>query len=162
MDVDTYRARIRFRVATKLNVADSKYLFKVAGRDTLLQAPSEEVLIQDSEWLLINTRGFADNAEARSFGRNLQTSLQIASAVTRLGIDPGRDAPTCALSEHVKNAIAVETGAKVRDNVHGLDVFIDDPNVVIFGAEAAGSVRAHPEPFLSHAAELHRAVAGLS
>jgi len=162
LEVGTYRARIRFRVAKKLNVADSKYPFEVAGRDALLQASTEETLIQDSEWLVINTRGFADDTDARSFGRNLQTSLHLASALTRLGLDPGQDLPTSVLAQHVKLHIAEKTGAKVSDNVHGLDVFLDDPNVVIFNFQATGAVRASPDPFLSHAAELHGAVGGIS
>jgi hypothetical protein len=152
---DTYRTRIRFRVAKKLNVADTKYSFKVGGREALLQAPSEETAIQDSEWLLINTRGFADETEARVFGQNLQMSLHLASAVTRLGLDPGQDLATSSLSQHVKQHIAEKNGAKIRDNVHGLDVFVDDPDVKIFSFQATGLVLAGLDPFLLHAAELH-------
>lgn len=158
MDVKTYRARIRFRVSKKLNIADSKYPIRVAGRDALLQAPTDGTLIQDSEWLVINTCGFANDADAHLFGRNLQASLHLASAVTRLGLDPGQDLPTSALTQHVKQHIAETTGVEVRNNVHGLDVFVDDPNVVIFSFQATGVVRAGPDPFLSHAAELHSEV----
>lgn len=162
LEEGTYRTRIRFRVAKKLNVADTKYPFKVSGREALLQAPTEEIAIQDSEWLLINTRGFADEAEARIFGRNLQMSLHLASAVTRLGLDPGQDLPTSSLAQHVKQHIAEKTGANVRDNVHGLDVFVDDPNVTIFSVHATAVVRAGLDPFLLHAAELHGVVEGMT
>lgn len=43
----------------------------------------------------------------------------------------------------------------MRDNVHGLDVFEDDPRVVFFAISGAGTVRANPEPFLPLVAELH-------
>lgn len=162
LDGETYRARIRFRVAKKLNVTDSKYLFTVAGREALLQAPTEETSIQDSDWLVINTRGFADDADARSFGRNLQMALHLASAVTRLGLDPGQDLPTSGLARHIKLHLAETTGAKVRDNVHGLDVFVDDPNVTIFNFQGTGVVRANPDLFLMHASELHGAVSGMT
>lgn len=162
LDGETYRARIRFRVAKKLNVTDSKYLFTVAGREALLQAPTEETSIQDSDWLVINTRGFADDADARSFGRNLQMALHLASAVTRLGLDPGQDLPTSGLSRHIKLHLAETTGAKVRDNVHGLDVFVDDPNVKIFNFQGTGVARANPDLFLMHASELHGAVSGMT
>ncbi len=162
MEVETYRARIRFRVAKQLNVADSKYPFKVAGQEALMQSPTEGTSIHDSEWLVINTRGFADDADARIFGRNLQASLHLASAVTRLGLDPGQDLPTSGLAQHVKQHIAEKTGAKVRDNVHGLDVFVDDPNVTIFNFQATGVVRVNPDPFLSLTAELHGVVEGMS
>ena len=162
LDNETYRARIRFRVGKKLNVADSKYRFIVAGREVLLQAPMEETPIQDSDWLLINSRGFANDADARSFGRNLQMALHLASAVTRLGLDPGQDLPTSGLAQHIKLHLAETTGAKVRDNVHGLDVFVDDPNVAIFALQGTAVVLANPELFLMHASELHSEVAGMT
>jgi hypothetical protein len=134
----------------------------VAGRDALLEAPTEESSIRDSEWLVINARGFSDDEGARVFGRNLQTSLHLASAVTRLGLDPGQDQPTSRLAQHVKQHLAATTGANIRDNVHGLDVFVDDPNVTFLSFHATGVVRANADPFLSHAAELHGAVHGMS
>lgn len=159
---DTYRARIRFRTAKKLQVIENDYSFTVAGRNALLQPQNDKVAIQDSEWLVVNTRGFADEAAARVFGRNLRTSLHLASAVTRLGLDPGIDLPTSSLSDQIKKNITDKTGAKYRDNVHGLDIFIDDPNVRIFSIQATGTVRENPEPFLSLAATLHDAAEGLS
>lgn len=124
LEIDSYRTRIRFRVGKKLNIPSSKHAFVVAGREALLQAPTEEILIQDSDWLIVNTRGFENDEEARVFGRNLQTSLHLASAVTRIGLDPGQDRPTSALAQHFKEGIAARTGKKIRDNVHGLDVFV--------------------------------------
>ncbi len=162
LEIDSYRARIRFRVAKKLNVPSSKHPFKVGGWEALLQAPTEETLIQDSDWLIVNIRGFANDDEARVFGRNMQTSLHVASAVTRIGLDPGQDLPTSSLAQHFKQQIAEKTGAKIRDNVHGLDVFVDDPNVTIFALQATGVVRANPDRFLSHAAELHSAVGSMT
>lgn len=158
----TYRARLRFLVAKKLNVADTKYQFKVGGREALLQAPTKEINIQDSEWLLINAHGFSDETEARLFGQNLQMALHLASAVTRLGLDPGQDLPTSWLAPHLKHHVAAQTGAKVRDNIHGLDVFVDDPNVVFFSFQATGEVGAQLDPFLLHVSELHGAVAGMT
>jgi len=73
LDGDTYRARIRSRVANKLSVADSKCPFREAGREVLLQASTEGASIQDNAWLVISTRGFADDANP-IFGRHLQTS----------------------------------------------------------------------------------------
>lgn len=84
MEVETYRTRFRFRVGKKLSVKENSYSFQVNGRDALLQAQNDAEAIEDSEWLIINTRGFADDAAAREFGDNLRKSLHLASAVTRL------------------------------------------------------------------------------
>jgi len=158
----TYRARVRIRVLKKLAIPESEYRFQVFGREVVLSAPTQEMAIRDSEWLVLNARGFGSEGDAREFGRRLQAALHLSSAATRLGIDPGRDLPTSGLAAHVKQHIARETGATVRDNVHGLDVFVDDPNVVIFNLSATATVHASRDPFLAYAAELHTQVAALS
>lgn len=162
MEVETYRTRFRFRIGKKLSVKDNSYRFQVNGRDALLQAQNDAEAIEDSEWLIINTRGFADDAAAREFGDNLRKSLHLASAVTRLGVDPGVDLPTSAISEHIKQKLASENGVRIRNNIHGLDVFVDDPRVRIFGIHMKGVVRASPNPLLSHTAALYHQVANLS
>lgn len=157
-----FRARVRARVLKKLDIPENEYRFQVFGREVVLSAPTQEMAIRDSEWLVLNARGFSSEGEAREFGKRLQTALHLSAAATRLGIDPGRDLPTSALAAHVKLHISRETGALVRDNVHGLDVFADDPNVLIFSISGTGTVRAGRDPFLAHAAELHADVAVLS
>jgi hypothetical protein len=162
MEVETYRTRFRFRVGKKLSVKENSYSFQVNGRDALLQAQNDAEAIEDSEWLIINTRGFADDAAAREFGDNLRKSLHLASAVTRLGVDPGVDLPTSAISEHIKQKLAAETGILIRNNIHGIDVFVDDPRVRIFGLHMTGVLRASASPLLLHTAALYSEVTNLS
>lgn len=157
-----YRTRVRARVLKKLDIPENEYRFQVFGQEVVLSAPIQEMPIRDSEWLVLNARGFSSEGEAREFGKRLQAALHLSSAATRLGIDPGRDLPTSVLAAHVKQHIAGETGAMVRDNVHGLDVFVDDPNVLIFNVSGTGTVRARRDPFLAYAAELHADMAELS
>jgi len=45
----------------------------------------------------------------------------------------------------------------VRDNIHGLDVFLNHPNTRIFAMSATGIVHATPDPFLSDLDEIVRA-----
>jgi hypothetical protein len=161
-DAASYRARLRVRVLKKLNIQETEYRFSVMGQEVVLSPQAPDVPIRDSEWLVLNARGFGSEEQARVFGQRLQSALHLSSAVTRLGVDPGRGLPTSALASHVKEHIAKQTGAKVRDNVHGLDVFVDDPNVVIFTFSGTGTVHANRDPFLAHAAELHADVQGLS
>jgi hypothetical protein len=55
----------------------------------------------------------------------------------------------------VKDAIYEQEGVLLRDNVHGVDVFLDDPNVRIASITATGTVRSLPDPFLANLDELH-------
>jgi hypothetical protein len=126
-----YRARLRFRLHKKLNLSATEHQFSVAGREVVMK-PLNGTTIQESDWLVMNATGFLDEVAARDFGHRLRAALELSSVATRLGIDAGRDIATSGLGRSVKEQIAKETGALVRDNVHGLDVFEDGPNVPFF------------------------------
>jgi hypothetical protein len=152
-DVTTYRARLRFRVIKKLNIDANEHRLAVAGREIVLTPPKPERKIKESEWLIMNTRGFATEEEARQFGHKLRAALEVSSVANRLGVDAGRDLPTAGVGRTVRET-ARDLGVHLRDNVHGLDVFPDDPNTAIFGIEATGSVLTGADNFLAGLNEL--------
>jgi hypothetical protein len=154
----TYRARLRFRLQKKLKIDANEHRLQVAGRDVVLSPPTPDQKISDSEWLIMNARGFASEEEARQFGRKLRTALEVSAIAARVGVDAGRDLATSGLGRTVKEAMA-KAGAHVRDNIHGLDVFPDEPNTRIFAVSATGTVRAGPDPFLNDLDELVQAAA---
>jgi hypothetical protein len=139
----------------KLSIDANEYRFQVQQREVVLSAPTPECAIKDSEWLIMNTRGFLSEEDARSFGHGLRSALELSAISTRVGIDAGRDLPSSAFSREFREVLEKQSGAIIRNNVHGLDVFEDDPRVVIFSMNATGSVLANPDPFLSLAAEMH-------
>ena len=104
----------------------------------------------------MNARGFASEDEAREFGNRLRTALEVSAIAARVGVDTGRNLATSGLGKIVKDALAKD-GAHVRDNIHGLDVFPDDPNTRIFTMSGTGTVHAAPDPFLSDLDELVQA-----
>jgi hypothetical protein len=158
----TFRVRFRFRLQKKLNINETEYRFSVDRREVVISPPLRDTPISQSEWLVMNARGFNSESEAREFGRKLKEAAEISSVATRLGIDPGISVPTAGLGQIVKDDIRRQTGAIVRDNVHGVDVFPDDPNVRIFHFSATGSVLAQPEPFLSDLSAVFNATGSLS
>jgi hypothetical protein len=145
----TYRVRFRFRVRKKLNIKDREHRFRVGDRDVVISATPEGLAIGDSEWLVMNVRGFGSLDEAQDFAGRLKLAAEVSSASTRLGVDAGRDRATLSLSTVVKESIREKTGSFVRDNIHGVDVFEDDPNVWFPAMQATGTVRNNAEPFLS-------------
>jgi len=160
--VPTYRVRLRFRLLKKLSINEPDCRLTVAGREVVLSAPIPDTPIRDSEWLIMNARGFSRKDEARDFGHNLRSAIELASVSTRLGIDAGRDIATSGLGRFVKDRLAQETGTLARDNIHGLDVFEDDPNVRIFNLNATATIHAMPDPFLPMVADLHAVAASAS
>lgn len=158
----TYRARLRFRVTKKLNIADAKRTLTIADREVVLSTPEDAKPIKESEWLVLNTRGFSTEAEARQFGHKLRAALEVSSVATRLGVDPGRDLPTSGVGQIVRQAAKDQFGIHLRDNVHGLDVFPDNPNTAIIAFHGTGSVLAGADEFLAGLGELHDTVSGIS
>lgn len=152
----TWRARLRFRVQVKLLLEGKEHCLQIAGRDVVLAPQLPDLAIKDSEWLVMNARGFASEDEARKFGHLLKTAVDVSAIAARVGADTGTNLATSGLGKTVKDALAQE-GTLVRDNIHGLDVFPDHPNTRIFTVSATGTVRAAPNPFLSDLDEIVRA-----
>jgi hypothetical protein len=153
---ETYRVRFRFRVGKKLNIADAERRFTVAGREIVLASGAGDGMpISESEWLVINARGFELEESAREFGYKLRVAAQLSSVACRLGTDAGIDLPTSSLGAAFRTQIQEQTGVTFRANVHGIDVFPDEPNVFIFSVSATATVLSSPEPFLPTLESLH-------
>lgn len=139
----------------RLNIDALAHDMKIAGRDVRLSVPTEQKIC-DSDWLVMNARGFASEEEARTFGAKLKAALDVSSVASRVGVDTGRDLATASLGSMVRETIQRDTGADVRPNIHGLDVFIDDPKTRILSINGTGTVRVSPDPLLGDLDELHR------
>ncbi len=157
-----FRARFRFRVLKPLNIKEEKHRFCVAGNNIDLSSRTPGTLICNSEWLVANSRGFESEAEAGSFAAKLKTAANISSVATRLGIDTGTDVATSRFAQSIKDKAREEHGIIFRDDVHGIDVFPDDPNLRFPFVSATGSVLAEPDPFLSDLNELVEVAENLS
>ncbi|WP_395713590.1 hypothetical protein [Reyranella sp.] len=145
-----FRVRFRFRVNVKLNIKTNSHRFNIGMQELTLSAQHPDAMIKDTEWLVMNAVGFGTEDEARNFAFMLKSSAALAAVSSRWGIDCGVDAPTASLSDTIKDAIHKADGTLIRDNVHGIDIFPNDPNVRMFGIQATGVVHKEPEPFLSN------------
>jgi hypothetical protein len=161
-DMETYRARFRFRGSKKLRIQDHEHRIKVAGCDVVISPPQTNELISASDWLIMNARGFHSATEATTFAHKLRAATDLSSVACRYGINSGTDLPTSGVGEIVRDRVKQEHGMILRDNVHGVDVFPDDPNVRIFNLSAAGTVLTEPEPFLGDLSAFFDVAAGAS
>ena len=159
--IDTYRVRFRFRLQRFLNIPSAKYSLEVAGREAVLSSMTDSN-ISDSSWLVMNVRGFENNQEATAFAARLKAACEFSSVAARLGMDAGVDLPTSSFSSFVKESIRQESGISLRNNVHGIDVFVDGPNVRIGIIEASGRGLVAPDPFLADLTGFYEQVGGAS
>jgi hypothetical protein len=157
-----FRSRLRFRVQKKLNLEPQAQALTIGDKEVVLSPQLPDRPIRDSEWLVMNSRGFSTEVDARQFAHRLKFACEIASVTTRLGIDTGRDIATSGFGQIVKDHVLQQTGAMLRDNVHGIDVFADDPNVRFAHFDATLTVHAAPEPFLTIATALGASIGEVS
>ncbi len=146
---EAFRARFRFRLCKKLDIRAKEFRFDIGAREIVLSPQLSEQDICDSEWLLMNTGRFESEEDARTFAERLKTACELSSVATRLGIDSGVDLATSGFGKLVKDHVREQSGIILRDNVHGVDVFPDDPSVRFCHCSATGTVRAAPDPFLA-------------
>jgi hypothetical protein len=59
---DTYRARLRFRVQKRLNLEPEQHVLGVSDREVVLSPHLPERANRDSDWLVMNARGFSSEA----------------------------------------------------------------------------------------------------
>lgn len=146
---EKFRARFRFRLQKKLNIKAKEYRLQIGTSSVILSPQLPDLDICDSDWLVMNTRPFDSEQEARTFARRLKTACEVSSVSARLGIDSGVDVPTSGFGKIVKDRVREQSGILLRDNVHGVDVFPDSPNVRVSHFSATGTVLAAPDPFLA-------------
>jgi len=148
-DALTFRVRFRFRLQKKLNIKQHEHRFQIGAHEVVLSPQSPDIDICESEWLVMNARGFDSESAAQAFGSKLKMASELSSVATRLGIDPGVDIATAGLGQVVKDHFREQTNLLIRNNIHGVDVFPDDPNVRIIQINATGTVLADPTAFIN-------------
>jgi len=112
----TWRARLRFRLQKKIRIEGNEHRLQIAGREVVLTPPTPDLKIMDSDWLIMNARGFASEDEARQFGNGLKTALEVSAVGARVGVDTGRNLATSALGKIVKDALG--QGGRPRARQH--------------------------------------------
>jgi hypothetical protein len=153
-----FRVRFRFWVQKKLDLKEAERRLTVAGREILLSAQAPDVSIADSEWLVMNARGIESESEALEFARRLRATTEFSSAIARLGINSGVDKPTSGFGQIVRDKLKAEHGIELRDNVHGIDIFTDHPNIRIGHFSATGTIRSTADPFLADIDNLYKVI----
>jgi hypothetical protein len=109
-DIETYRARFRFKVLKKLRIPEREHRIKVAGRDVVISPPQTNELISASDWLIMNARGFHSASEATTFAHKLRAAADLSSVACRYGINSGIDLPTSGVGEMVRDHARQEHG----------------------------------------------------
>lgn len=112
----------------------------VSGRIYLVKLPQAKRhrFGAKSKYVLIGTR-FENYESALDCGRRLKRALALFAADRRIGLDAGQDETTASFSRDITEALATQHCIQLRDDVHGLDVYVEQPPVHRLSVEAYGT-----------------------
>ncbi len=131
----TYTMRLRVRVGDRFNVEGLTHSMTIGGRVVVLSARNPGRPLKDAEWVVLKSE-FEGLDDAIAFGNDLQTSLAVAAARRRRGIDVGhKNKATSKTSEDIKNMF-FRKGIAMLDDVHGVTVYPNDMATTVIGGEA--------------------------
>jgi len=120
--------RPRFRTAKGFTTDESR--FDVTGpgatKFTIASTP-DGTNLRAPGWLSVRHGGFASADEAREVAGKLRRQLLVAGTMRWMGFDFGHDATTSGMFKAARAEAEEHAGCRIRDNVHGLDVFEEDP-----------------------------------
>lgn len=144
-----YRMRLRFRLAKSFASEELEKSILIDGRQVIIKSRTRGEALSEAKWVIAGANGFVNEDEARAFGKRLRHAIHFAALVDRNGVDCGRDLATCSYSDELKTAVYKNTGEKLRDDIHGIDVFVNDGTAAFLSIQMTGVVRAQVDPFLS-------------
>ncbi|WMW56486.1 hypothetical protein RE411_04690 [Agrobacterium pusense] len=147
MNSSSYTVRLRFFSRAKFKVDQAAIDTSIDGVSSKFIALHSEKL-SDGGWLGIIAEGFPTSRIGLEFGRRLKTALLLSAIDQSIPVSVGEDAATARWSEHIKDSIKQQTGATIRENVHGLDVYEDDGSVIFPSFSGEVSVANSPDAFL--------------
>lgn len=105
-----------------------------------LRQPKRHRFGARTKHLLLGER-FATHQAAQECGKRLKFALALFAAEQRLGVDVGKDQGSPSVSQAIKKSLAAKQGIQLRDDIHGLDVYAEQPEVRRLSVEAYGSVK---------------------
>src|SRR5439155_135328 len=131
-----FRMRLRFRVVKSFHSTNLMETVLVDGRDVILKSTTLDEPLNQAKWVILSANEFNSEDEARLFGTRLRRAIQVASLVSRNGVDCGNDVATSGWGRAVQQAMYEQTGKELRSNVHGIDVFKNDGSALFINFQA--------------------------
>ncbi len=138
----TYGARIRFLLAPGMclnHKAESTRL--VLGGIGWKLVPFENAKkIAEAYHLVLSAQGFPTEESAREHGARTKAALSLCGAILRIGIDAGRDTASGGVTDHLRRSVPHATGKQLHNDLHGLNVYPEDPPPVFVCGRAEAVV----------------------
>jgi len=145
----TYKVRFRVRVAKSLTTTDTDLNVIVLGRSVKISGQEKGEPLNTAKWLVFSASGFVSRRRARAFGDRLRNIVEVAGLAARLGVDVGQGQASSFVNEEwARSQGLLKPHERLSQNVHGVAVIEDDPNVKFAIVKAEATVTADPAQIL--------------
>ena len=146
--------RLQVKIGKALTTDQACLSTLLAGREIKIKSSNDQPLSK-TKWIVLESRGFATETEARDFGEQLRSIVQIAALCSHLGADAGLDKTIGWVNEDLfRSEGFLEPHRRFGPSVHGLLILPDDDNTLFLHMEAAVTVTADPDQFIGAMEEL--------
>jgi hypothetical protein len=153
-----------FRLLFRLGVAIGSDEETVDINTTLcahpLQLMARTGTLRTSRRLAIKSCGYGSEDEARQSGTRVLNAMLLGGVIRRLGVDFGTGRRGPQFSQSIKDEVA-KTGATLREEVEGLDVYEEELNTICLIVEGKATVSDSPasvSELIERAADYSRAL----
>jgi hypothetical protein len=145
--VPSFCFRLLFRLGMAVASDETEVKFHTTLCPHPLKLKARTGTLRTSRMLTIESCAYASEDEARGFGTRVLDAMLLGGVVRRLGVDFGTGKKRAQFSEDVKKKIA-ETGATLREELEGLDVYDEDLNTTFLVAEGHATVSGSPQDII--------------
>lgn len=148
-----YSFRIRFNRSPTDTIQSAENKLSVPLNDkslsVILRAGQDNLLIQESDQLVLVGSGYQTENEATTASYRLQNALMVALARVRVGADFGHRAAKGMFTSNGLKLLEDQFGQRVLEDIHGLMVFQSDPTPCFVSMNTKITRGAIPENFIS-------------
>ena len=125
-----YRLWLKVRVGRPLATEESTLTASVAGRMVTIESNSQSEPLSKASWLVMGSRGFEMEDDAREFGEKLRRAVHLAGLCARVGVDagdPGEDRTVSWVNPEIfRSGGGLGPDTRIGPDVHGIVILPDD------------------------------------
>ena len=125
-----YRLWLKLRVGKALATEEVALTASLAGREVTIKSERQLQPLSEASWLLVESRGFETEDDARTFGEELRRAVHLAGLCARVGVDAGDLGEDRTVSwfnpEVLRGGGVLDPDARIGPDIHGILVLPDD------------------------------------
>lgn len=151
-----YKFRFKFILSDSIyfNVNETSLCFNIASKEYILKS-AEEKNISNSSVLILSGTGFNTREEAQLCGSHLMNVFRMYSIRSKFGLNLGNNNINGGFTDYFRDLIYKETGQIILNEIDGLMVYEDKPNIKVASFSANAVLTKDIGPLIEEVEKFH-------